>query len=418
MSVFERLPFDGLPIGKPAPQEPTAPAPEPATPSPIKTHWEGFWLGVGYDFFIVFICLLSLYLAALEDEHAGFFFIVVRAGLAVCELFRAPLARLARLHGSAKWRGLCVSAVFALALVTAINLFFPLNKGMRDAIAPVQDARAALETVEAIPAQLQKDVESKREIWNSALARAQDDNHAIGNQASDHCWKHHCKNNARGSELAAASSAVEAAKKAFDAADAALQKWNKGSGVEALHKAHEIYRKAANKNWVFGSVATLLRVDAETISPNGMSLALNALTIPFCLLAGLLGSVMLLGSVERIAPAKKKPAPVEAPDGEDTIKIDGDGLAELEAAASEYGQTLHEAEEVLRDDSTTPEPPAPAKDEPPADNAKKAARTRKNAAVDGRSRAAKAAKREKGKANNVLRFPPKKQDIIDDDIPF
>ena len=394
------------------PQEPAAPAPEPATPSPIKMHWEGFWLGVGYDFFIVFICLLSLYLAALEDDHAGFFFIVVRAGLAVCELFRAPLARLARMHGSAKWRSLCVFAVFALALVTAINLFFPLNKGMRDAIAPVQDARAALETVEAIPAQLQKDVESKREIWNSALARAQDDNHAIGNQASEHCWKHHCKNNARGSELAAASSAVEAAKKAFDDADAALKKWNKGSGVEALHKAHEIYRKAANKNWVFGSVATLLRIDAETISPNGMSLALNALTIPFCLLAGLLGSVMLLGSVERIAPAKKEPTPTIKPRSAERLEILKAGAALMTRSATDdlvkkFGSGFKVDDVAMKaalaaaDNAPTQEP-APATDNEPspppaplveAKSELKAKRPRKDAAEDGRTKQGRAAKR-------------------------
>jgi hypothetical protein len=326
-----------FPPPPPPPQSPP-PAPAPnasATPSPVKMHWEGFWLGVGYDFFIVFICLLSLYLAALEDEHAGLFFIVVRAGLAVCELFRAPLARMARMLESAKWRSLCVSAVFALALVTAFNLFLPLNQGMRDAIAPVQDARATLEAVEAIPAQLQKDAESKREIWNSALARVKDDNGANANQAAEHCWKQHCKNNSRGNELAAASSAVKTAKKAFDDADAAQQKWNKGGGAEALHKAHENYRKAANKNWVYGAVATLLRVDAETIRPSEMSLALNALTIPFCLLAGLLGSLILLGSVERIAPAKKEPMPTIKPRSAERMEILKAGAALMTRSATD-----------------------------------------------------------------------------------
>ena len=388
------------------PQEPAAPAPNAtATPSPVKMHWEGFWLGVGYDFFIVFICLCSLYLAALEDEHAPLFFIVVRAGLAVCELFRAPLARMARMLESAKWRSLCVSGVFALALVTAFNLFLPLNQGMRDAIAPVQDARAALEAVEAIPAQLQKEVESKREIWNSALARVKDSNGAIGKQASEHCWNHHCKNNARGNELDAASSAVKTAKKAFDDADTALQKWNKGSGVEALHKAHEIYRKAANKNWVYGAVATLLRIDAETISPNGMSLALNALSIPFCLLAGLLGSLMLLGSVERIAPDKKEPETVKAPD-DNTIEVSGEALLEIGRALSEAAKPLHDPEDFLRDNAATREaaPPVGAADEPaPATPDKR--RGRENAAGDGRSRAAKEAKRKaKAAAENVVKF--------------
>jgi hypothetical protein len=173
------------------------------------------------------------------------------------------------------------------------------------------------------------------------------------------------------------------------------------------------YRKAVLASPLHRFASMIFGGDPSQQSDNTIAWAVRlSVGIPSALGACL--SVLLTMIAIKPLPRPK----AEKPDGDDTIKISGVGMAEFGAAVSEYGQTLREAEDVLRVESATPEHPAPATVEPPADNAKK--RTGKNAAFDGRTRQGKAAKRKakNGAANNVLNFPPKRQDIIDDDIPF
>jgi hypothetical protein len=418
MSIFERLPFDGEPIGKPPPSAPTA---DPTAPL-VKWHRELFGMGVAFDVLIVGICLYSLFLSAVEEDHAPLFVLVIQAAFAFAELGRAPLAYAARVLSSAAWRNGCAAGVIVLGFVTAFNLFMPFNQGLRDRLVRVQEAKAELEAAKAENATFQVGYEKALKDKADAENRVKDDTARTTGASADYaktpriCGKGgHCHADRElGKNLADARIDKKADRDDLTAAKKTLNGMNpKTTSDKVLAKEAALHR-AFNKNSVFGAVATILGVDPANISENGTSWALRLMTIPFCLVVGLLGSLICLASVERLP----RPEAEKTPDDENTIKISGAGMAEFGEAVSEYGQTLRGAEDVLRDDSATPEHPAPAKVEPPAVNTK-AKRTQKNAAIDGRTRRGKAAKRKakNGAANNVLTFP-NRQDIIDDDIQF
>src|ERR1019366_1103459 len=99
----------------PPPPPPRGPPQETNSPALlIQWHRELFGFGVAFDVLIVGICLYSLYLSAVEEDHAPLFVLVIQAAFAFAELGRAPLAYAARVHSSAAWRSGCATGVIVL----------------------------------------------------------------------------------------------------------------------------------------------------------------------------------------------------------------------------------------------------------------------------------------------------------------
>jgi len=430
MSVFERLPFEGSPIGKPPPSETPEQrrAREEAEKVEQRQHYR--WLAyliesvLGMTSAAGSVSFAALYGTTLADQAM---MVLAPLGFLVVELARVPITVLTVSYLPKISRlAVLIVVLLPMAGITAERLamlseraYAPRLLAVDRTKAAVDDAIEAKEVADKEFAAAQATEKTASDAYAAALDRSKSASTDLSKLPRKTCYKGHCQADGRqgvlNANVAAASSMVVVAQKAMTDASAKVLALNPSQASQNLRAAILAHHEALATSQMHGFAAhAIFGTSPPKITDEQLGWLLRICIFVPAVVVSLAASFIAALS----AKPYEKPAPVEAPDGEDTIKIDGDGLAELEAAASEYGQTLHEAEEVLRDDSTTPEPPAPAKDEPPADNAKKAARTRKNGAVDGRSRAAKAAKREKGKANNVLRFPPKKQDIIDDDIPF
>jgi hypothetical protein len=256
MSIFERLPFDGEPIGKPPPSAPTA---DPTAPL-VKWHRELFGMGVAFDVLIVGICLYSLFLSAVEEDHAPLFVLVIQAAFAFAELGRAPLAYAARVLSSAAWRNGCAAGVIVLGFVTAFNLFMPFNQGLRDRLVRVQEAKAELEAAKAENATFQVGYEKALKDKADAENRVKDDTARTTGASADYaktpriCGKGgHCHADRElGKNLADARIDKKADRDDLTAAKKTLNGMNpKTTSDKVLAKEAALHR-AFNKNSVLG----------------------------------------------------------------------------------------------------------------------------------------------------------------------
>jgi hypothetical protein len=332
-----------------------APPSAPVAPAPLfKFHPELYWSGFGFDVVTVFICLCSLYLSAVAENHAPLFVVVIQGAVALSELGRAPLAYLARTHSSPAWRGGCAAGVVGLGFVTAFNLFMPLNQSMRERIAPAQEAAALLEEAEALPQKLREEISGDRSDYNAAQGRVKDANAALASLPAKHCsW---CNNDPRmaamRTELVAATSEVANTKKKLDNAEKRLREAEGPKGASVSRKLQDDKRHAVNSNMVYGAVATILGIDPAKIPPNGMSWALRLMTMTVCAAAGLLGSLICLASVERIAPPKKRSA--------ERLEILKEGAALMTREAS--AELVKEFADGFKAANAAANTPAPAAD--------------------------------------------------------
>ena len=339
---------------------------------------------------------------------------------------RIPAAFALRTETSAGIKAFCIVAILASAPITAFNLAQLLTVPAQSRLNTVRETKMALAAAEDRAVTFKEERQTKSDdvtlakgVLDKASGRAKSGSNNVA-ELSKTCWHGHCAHVRGERDLQAnskeARAAVTKAQAQLDKARDKLLGMDNSSIKSELRSKDNDYRKAVLASPLHRFASMIFGGDPAQQSDNTIAWTVRlSVGIPSALGACL--SVLLTMIAIKPLP---RPKAEKKPDGDDTIKISGAGMCELAAAVSDYGKTLHDAEDVLREESAKPEHPAPAKVEPPADSPR-AKRGRKNAALDGRTRQGKAAKRKanskNGTANNVLTFPPSK-DIIDDDIPF
>jgi hypothetical protein len=341
-------------------------------------------------------------------------------------LLRIPFALLLRTNPSTGVRIAALAGLIAGTGIDAITLYEAAVTAYAPKFAALEDTGAGLAEAKAKDAVFQEDYQAKKATQTAAQQRVDDDIKRATGASADlgkqtrvcDSKGNHCHTDSQAKELGKNLVDTRADKKAdrlaLAAANTELAKLDPSITANLVVMKDAAYRKAGREELFHRMASDLFGHDLDN---TGLMWAKRiGIALP-CLFAAMAGSLYAF-CCARMIPRPK----AEKPDGEDTIKISGDGMAELGAAVSEYGQTLREAKDVLRDDSATPEPKESPAPKAVAGDTAKAKRTQKNATFDGRTRQGKVAKRKadskNGAANNVLTFPPSKQDIIDDDIPF
>jgi hypothetical protein len=341
-------------------------------------------------------------------------------------LLRIPFALLLRTNPSTGVRIAALAGLIAGTGIDAITLYEAAVTAYAPKFTALEETGAGLAEAKAKDAVFQEDYQAKKATQTAAQQRVNDDiTRATGASADlgkqtrvcdskgSHC---HTDSQARelGKNLVDTRADKKADRGALATASKELAKLDPSITANLVLVNDAAYRKAGREELFHRMASDLFGHDLDD---TGLMWAKRiGIALP-CIFAAMAGSLYAFCCARMIPRPKEE----KKPDDEETIKIGGAGMAEFGAAVSEYGQSLREAEDLLRDDSATPELPAPAKVEPPADNAK-AKRTPKNAGRDGRTRQGKAAKRKanskNGAANNVLKFPRDKESYPDGDIPF
>jgi hypothetical protein len=372
------------------------------------------------------VSFAALYGTTLVDQAM---MVLAPLGFLVVELARVPITVLSvSLLPKIPRLAVLIVVLLPMAGITAERLamlseraYAPRLLAVDRTKAGVEDATEAKEVADKEFAAAQATEKTATAAYMTALDHSKSASVDLTKLPRKTCYKGHCQADGRqgvlNANVAAASDMVVVAQKAMTGASAKVLALDPSRASQNLRSAILAHHEALATSQMHGFAAhAIFGTSPPKITDEQLGWLLRICIFGPAVVVSLAASFIAALS----AKPYQKPAPVEAPDGEDTIKISGSGMAEFGAAVSEYGQTLREAEDVLRDDSAPPEHPAPATVEPPAVNAKKGTRTGKNAALDGRTRQGKAAKRKakNGTANNVLTFPPSKQDIIDDEIHF
>jgi hypothetical protein len=427
MSILERLPFDGEPI-KPPPETLEERRARKNEKRGFSILYELFFFVLAAEFGIDGASILMAWIYAKEfaPDDTGTQLMSVGAAvvLSIFEAARIPAAFALRTETSAGIKAFCMVAILGSAPITAFNLAQLLNIPAQSRLNAVRETKMALATAEDRTVTFKEERQTKSDdadraerVLGKATERAESGSNNVA-ELSKTCWHGHCGHVRGEKDLQAnskeARAAAAKAQAKLDKARVELLGMDESAIKSELRNKENDYRKAVLASPLHRFASMIFGGDPAQQSDTTIAWTVRLwVGIPSALGACL--SVLLTMIAIKPLP---RPKPDKEPDDEDTIKIGGDGMAEFGAAVSEYGQTLREAEDMLRDDSTTPELPAPAKVEPRADNAK-AKRTPKNA-VDGRTRQGKAAKRKakNGAANNVLKFPRDKESYPDGDIPF
>jgi hypothetical protein len=404
MSKFERLPFDGLPIGKPPPA------------SPPSTRNRKLIIGAAIiEGTVISAGTLSAVTFALRFSHDSVDMMQALApqlAFIAVELSRIPLAIQCRVNPSRFTRVLAVvglvggAGITTKTMIQAVDAMYePRFSMVRHADAALEDAKENQAAFNATYQAATEEVERDKSLVDSNSARARDGSADLRNLPRVCDAKHRCHADSRskliGGNLSDASQAGAAARKDLNAASLRLRALDPSKPSQAVRAAELAKRDALGASPFHLLAAQLTGKPVTQIRESAMSSIMRFFILGASILTALTASIMAMCAVT--------PIKAEKPNGEETTEVSGEALLEIGRALSETAKTLHDPEDVALDDFAAPEHPAPAKVETPADNTK-ARPPRQNAAVDGRSRAAKEAKRKaREAAENVLKFRANKE---------
>jgi len=272
--------------------------------------------------------------------------------------------------------------------------------------AAVEDATDAKAVSETEFQAAQEAVKGAAKVYADALDRSKSASIDLTKLPPKTCFKGRCQPDGRErvlkANVSAASAAVVVAQKALAGATVRLATLNPSRASQNLRSANLAHREAVATSQMHGFAAHAVFGTSPTkVTDEQLGWVLRICIFLPALVVSLAASFVAgLG-----ATPYQKPETVKAPD-DDTIEVSDEILLEIGRALSEAAKPLHDPEDFLRDTAATREaaPPVGAADEPaPATPDKR--RGRENAALDGRSRAAKEAKRKaKAAAENVVKF--------------
>jgi hypothetical protein len=217
-----------------------------------------------------------------------------------------------------------------------------------------------------------------------------------------------------GGNLSDASSAAAAARKDLNAASLRLRALDPSKPFQAVRAAELAKRDALGASPFHLLAAQLTGKPVTEISESAMSSIMRFFILGASILTAGTASIMAMCAV----------TPIKA-ETEDSVTISGEGMVELAAAIAKTGKNFRGPEDFSTESEATPEPAPPVSPaheplllEQPAparrDGATPAKRRgRQNAALDGRTRQGKAARRKAvSKAapdENVVKFPANKE---------
>jgi hypothetical protein len=391
MSKFERLPFDGLPIGKPPPA------------SPPSTRNRKLIIGAAIiEGTVISAGTLSAVTFALRFSHDSVDMMQALApqlAFIAVELSRIPLAIQCRVNPSRFTRVLAVvglvggAGITTKTMIQAVDAMYePRFSMVRHADAALEDAKENQAAFNATYQAATEEVERDKSLVDSNSARARDGSADLRNLPRVCDAKHRCHADSRskliGGNLSDASQAGAAARKDLNAASLRLRALDPSKPSQAVRAAELAKRDALGASPFHLLAAQLTGKPVTQIRESAMSSIMR-----FFILGA---SILTAGTASIMAMCAVTPIKAEKPDGDDTTEteVSGEALLEIGRALSETAKTLHDPEDFLTDNAATREaaPPVGAANEPATATPAKR-RGRENAALDGRSRAGKEAKR-------------------------
>jgi hypothetical protein len=377
--------------------------------------YELFFFVLAAEFGIDGASILMAWIYAKEfapDDTGTQLMSVLAAGvLTIFEAARIPAAFALRTETSAGIKAFCIVAILGSAPITAFNLAQLLTVPAQSRLNTVRETKMALATAEDRAVTFKEERQGKSDdadraerVLGKATERSESGSNNVA-ELSKTCWHGHCAHVSGEKDLRAnskeARAAVHTAQAKLDKARDELLGMDEAAIKSELRSKDNDYRKAVLASPLHRFASMIFGGDPSQQSDNTIAWAVRlSVGIPSALGACL--SVLLTMIAIKPLPRPK----AEKPDGDDITEVSGEALLEIGRALSETAATLHNPEDVAQGDSAAPEHPAPAKVEPNA----KARPPRQNAAVDGRCRAAKEAKRAaKAAAENVLKFRGNKE---------
>jgi hypothetical protein len=340
-------------------------------------------------------------------------------------LLRIPFALLLRTNPSTGVRIAALAGLIAGTGIDAITLYEAAVTAFAPKFAALEDTRAGLAEATANDAAFQEGYQAKKAAVAAAqkrvdedIARATGASADLGKQTrvcdskGNHC---HTDSQARelGKNLADSRADKKADRDALATASKELAKLDPSITANLVLVNDAAYRKAGREELFHRMASDLFGHDLDD---TGLMWAKRiGIALP-CLFAAMAGSLYAFCCARMIPRPKEE----KKPDGEETIEVSGEDLLEIGGALSETAKTLN-PEDFSTDGATMREPappvgaandpllleqPAPARRLTPAKR-----RSRKSAALDGRTRQGRAAKR-KAKAaaeNVVVKFPANKE---------
>jgi hypothetical protein len=331
------------------------------------------------------------------------------ACLAAAEGLRIPFAILCRTNPSRLVRGAAFAGLMAGTSITAITLYEAAVTAFAPKFAALEDASAEAKTKDAA---FQVVYQAKKDAVEAAQKRVADDTTRATGASADLgkqtrvCDRkgNNCHADSQAKALDKNLTDTRADKKAdrgaHDATSKELAKLDPSITADRVLVKEAAYRKAGREELFHRMASDLFGHD---FSDTGLMWAKRlGIELP-CLFAAAAGSLYAFCCTHIIPRPKEE----KKPDDDDTIEVSDEAVLEIGRAVIETAKTLHDPEDFLTDNAATREAaPVGAADEPaPATPDKR--RGRENTALDGRSRAAKEAKR-KAAAEKVVKFPANK----------
>jgi hypothetical protein len=329
MSVFERLPFDGEPIGKPPPSE--TPEQRRAREEAEKQRQHYRWLAYLIEFVLGSISaagsvsFAALYGTTLVDQAM---MVLAPLGFLVVELARVPITVLAVSH-SPKIPRLAVLIVVLLPMagITAERLAMLSERAYAPRLLAVDRTKAAVDDAIEAKEVADKEFEAAQAAektataaYVAALDRSKSASVDLTKLPPKTCYRGHCQADGRqrvlNANVAAASSMVVVTQKAMTGASAKVLALDPSRASQTLRSAILAHHEALAMSQMHGFAAHAIFGTSPTkVTDEQLGWVLRICIFLPALVVSLAASFVAGLS----AKPYQNPAPVEAPDrGEDT----------------------------------------------------------------------------------------------------